>query len=96
MILSEVREVAKEDRRLRTFSDAFQQNASGLDEFQARHFVRNLVLALQAALLIRHAPADVADAFCATRLAGEGGAFGLLPSGTDAKSIIARAAPASS
>ena len=34
------------------------------DETQARALVRDLVLGLQASLLIRHAPANVADAFC--------------------------------
>jgi len=49
---------------------------------------------LQAALLIKHAPAHVADAFCAARLPGEeGGVFGLLPRGVDARAIASRAAP---
>jgi putative acyl-CoA dehydrogenase len=65
------------------------------DEAQARALVRELVLALQAALLVKHAPAYVADAFCASRLDGEGGgAFGLLPRGVDARAIVERAAPA--
>jgi putative acyl-CoA dehydrogenase len=52
------------------------------------------VLALQAALLIKHAPSAVADAFCASRLGGEGGgAFGTLPRGLDFQAIAARAAP---
>ena len=39
-----------------------------------------MALLLQAALLIRHAPPAVADAFCATRLADGGGRlFGVLP-----------------
>ena len=42
-------------------------------ESQARALARDLVLALQAALLIRHAPPFVADAFCASRLDGDGG-----------------------
>ena len=63
---------------------------------QARALVRELVLALQAALLIKHAPAAVADAFCASRLDGEGGSvFGLLPRGADLHAIAERAAPAS-
>ena len=49
---------------------------------------------LQASLLVRHAPPAVADAFCATRLAGDWGhAFGTLPSGLDAGAIIDRARP---
>ena len=49
-------------------------------------------LALQGSLLVRHAPAPVADAFCASRLGGEGGrACGTLPAGIDAKAIVDRA-----
>jgi putative acyl-CoA dehydrogenase len=65
------------------------------DESQARELVRRLVLALQAALLVRHAPAVVADAFCASRLEGDSSAFGLLPRGIDARAIVERAAPQS-
>jgi putative acyl-CoA dehydrogenase len=64
------------------------------DESQARALVRDLVLALQASLLRRHAPAAVADALCASRLAAEGGVFGTLPGGIDTRAIVARAAPA--
>ena len=41
----------------------------GHDEADARRQAQALALALQASLLIRHAPAFVADAFCASRLA---------------------------
>jgi putative acyl-CoA dehydrogenase len=65
-----------------------------LSEIQARRFVERLALALQGSLLVRHAPAAVADAFCATRLAGKGGrAFGTLPAGTDFQAILERHAP---
>ena len=65
------------------------------DEAQARALVRELILALQAALLAKHAPPAVADAFCASRLAGENGSvFGLLPRAIDAGAILERAAPA--
>jgi putative acyl-CoA dehydrogenase len=64
------------------------------DEAQARALTRDLVLALQGALLIRHAPVAVADAFCASRLGEErGGAFGVLPPGLDTRAIVERAAP---
>jgi putative acyl-CoA dehydrogenase len=63
------------------------------DEAQARVLARDLVLALQAALLVKHAPAPVADAFCAARLGGEGGAFGTLPRGLDLRTIVERAGP---
>ena len=40
------------------------------------------------------APAAVADAYCASRLAGEGGrAFGTLPPGVDMAAIVERARP---
>jgi putative acyl-CoA dehydrogenase len=52
-------------------------------------------VALQGSLLVRHAPPAVADAFCASRLAGDGGrVYGTLPGGVDASAIIDRALPA--
>jgi len=87
------------DARLKSFADRLSKRVSAPDrndEAQARALVRELVLALQAALLIEHAPAVVADAFCASRLDGVGGsALGLLPRGVDLRAIVERAAPAS-
>jgi putative acyl-CoA dehydrogenase len=49
---------------------------------------------LQASLLVRHAPAAVADAFCASRVGGDGGrAFGTLPPGVDLNAIVERHRP---
>lgn len=60
-------------------------------ENDARHVAERMTLILQGALLVRHAPAAVADVFCATRLGGEGGQlFGILPAGADVDTIIAR------
>jgi putative acyl-CoA dehydrogenase len=57
--------------------------------------VRDLIVALQGSLLIRHAPSNVSDAFCASRLDGEGApVFGLLPRGLDTRGITERAGPA--
>ncbi len=88
-----------DDARVRRFSErllARLASAERNDETQARALVRELVLALQAALMRRHAPAAVADAFCASRLdaAGGGSVFGLLPRGIDLRAILERAAPA--
>jgi putative acyl-CoA dehydrogenase len=87
------------DARLKGFADRLLKRLSAPehnDEGQARALVRELVLALQAALLIKHAPAVVADAFCASRLDGEGGSvLGLLPRGADLHAIVERAAPTS-
>ncbi len=61
---------------------------------RARELVGALALALQASLLIRTAPAAVADGFVAARL-GDGTAaghlYGALPAGVDAAAIAARA-----
>ncbi|HWF74379.1 MAG TPA: acyl-CoA dehydrogenase family protein [Solirubrobacteraceae bacterium] len=90
------------DRRLDTHitrarervSAAFAGDAGGA-QFAARRVVEDLALALQGSLLVRHAPAAVADAFCAARLGGEGGrAYGTLPAGVDAAAIVERALPA--
>ena len=65
------------------------------EEGAARRLAEMMVLALQAALLVRFAPPVVADAFCASRLDGDhGGCFGTLPAGADCRAIIDRAAPA--
>jgi putative acyl-CoA dehydrogenase len=85
------------DARLKTFADRLVKRLGAPDrndEAQARALVRELVLALQAALLIKHAPAVVADAFCASRLDGES-VLGLLPRGADLHAIVERAAPTS-
>ena len=51
-----------------------------------------MALVLQGALLVRHAPAALADAFGASRPAYRcSGRFGTLPKGVDYDAIIARA-----
>ena len=63
-------------------------------ESRARRLVERMALTLQGSLLVRHAPAAVADAFCASRLAGDwGAAFGTLPRGVDTGAVLARALP---
>ncbi|MFE9053715.1 acyl-CoA dehydrogenase family protein [Streptomyces mutabilis] len=66
----------------------------GAAEGRARRLVERLALVLQGALLVRYAPPEVADAFCAARLGGDGGAaFGTLPPTLDLASVVARARP---
>ncbi|RUR66446.1 isovaleryl-CoA dehydrogenase [Variovorax guangxiensis] len=63
-------------------------------EAEARRLAQDVALAVQAALLVQTAPAAVAGAFCASRLAGDwGNAFGTLGAGTDFDAIIQRAQP---
>ncbi|MFE0271316.1 acyl-CoA dehydrogenase family protein [Streptomyces sp. NPDC058992] len=60
-------------------------------ELRARRLVERLALVLQGSLLVRHAPPAVADAFCASRLAGDTGfAFGTLPPTADLATILDR------
>ncbi|MCD2516590.1 isovaleryl-CoA dehydrogenase [Massilia sp. G4R7] len=70
--------------------DALPQLAR--EEGAARVLAERLVLAVQASLLLRHAPGYVADAFVASRIAQEpGGAFGRLPASADCAAILGRA-----
>lgn len=63
------------------------------DPAAARRLASSLAVLLQASLLLRHAPPEVAAAFCATRLGGVGGAvFGVLPRSVPARSLVQRAA----
>jgi putative acyl-CoA dehydrogenase len=59
----------------------------------ARRLAGRMALLLQGSLLIRFAPAAVADVFCATRLDGMDGSFGALPGGLDVAAVLARATP---
>lgn len=60
-------------------------------EFRARKITERLALALQGSLLLRFGPTEVANAFCASRLAADySGAFGTLPKGVDVDAIIQR------
>lgn len=61
-------------------------------EARARRVVERLALVLQGSLLVRFAPPEVADAFCASRLGGDwGSAFGTLPHTLDLGAVVERA-----
>jgi len=81
------------DPRLDAAVVALKADLADLDdaEGRARRTVEQMALVLQGSLLVRHAPPAVADAFCASRLAGDRGlAFGTLPRGVDTAGILAR------
>ncbi len=83
---------ARLDARVRALKDRFADPSTL--ETRARRVVEDMALCLQGSLLVRHTPAAVADAFCASRLGGDGGLeYGTLPAGTDFESIIARSRP---
>ncbi|MCX4670845.1 acyl-CoA dehydrogenase family protein [Streptomyces sp. NBC_01381] len=63
-------------------------------EARARRLVERMATVLQGSLLVRYAPPEVADAFCASRLGGDwGAAFGTLPHTLDLAAVVERAAP---
>ncbi|GAA1550051.1 acyl-CoA dehydrogenase family protein [Actinomadura kijaniata] len=83
---------ARLDAAVREAKDSFTDLATA--ELRARRIAERLALVLQGSLLVRHGHPAVADAFCATRLAGDqGGAYGTLPPGLDLAPIIERATP---
>ncbi|HYQ08207.1 MAG TPA: isovaleryl-CoA dehydrogenase [Xanthobacteraceae bacterium] len=97
LLLAEIAQGAHAEPRLRNAVSRLERKLTALDwkdEAQARVIVRDLILAMQAALLLAHSPSPVAEAFCSSRLGdGPGGTFGLLPSGADLRAIVDRAAP---
>ncbi|MCZ6709357.1 MAG: acyl-CoA dehydrogenase family protein, partial [Gammaproteobacteria bacterium] len=61
-------------------------------ELRARAITELMAVTWQGALLVRHGPAAVADAFCASRLGARwSGAYGTLPAHVDFDAIIDRA-----
>ncbi|WGL50923.1 acyl-CoA dehydrogenase family protein [Nocardioides sp. BP30] len=62
-------------------------------ESSARRLAGRMAAVLQGSLLVRHAPAEVADAFCASRLgAGHDGTYGMLAGG-DLAALVQRTTP---
>jgi putative acyl-CoA dehydrogenase len=99
-LLDEISLARGSDRRLDTAIDEVAGAVRSTDpqaEVRARRTVERLAVVLQASLLVRHSPAALADAFVASRVAGEHGAtFGTLdPDAVDAAApgLLDRAAP---
>ncbi len=91
---TEVELAAGADHRLDDAVALVKKELSDADdlELRARRLVEQLALVLQGSLLVQHAPAAVADAFCATRLSRDwGGAFGTMPQGLDLQPVLERA-----
>jgi putative acyl-CoA dehydrogenase len=82
--------------RLDAYVNELKAELSNLEdiEFRARRVVERMAIALQASVLVRHGDPAVADAFCASRLAGDHGrSLGTLPSGVDTRAIVERHRP---
>jgi putative acyl-CoA dehydrogenase len=91
-IRAEVARAKGGDTRLDAHATRLDALLGAATESDARRLAEMIVLALQGALLVQFAPTIVADAFCASRLSEQHGAFGALPPGLDTRSIVARAA----
>ena len=91
---AEVELASGADSRLDDAVGRLKKELSDVDdiEFRARRVVESMALVLQGSLLVRDGDQAVADAFCASRFAGDWGiAFGTLPAGTDTSAIMDRA-----
>ncbi len=94
--ITEVGHASGEDPRLdRAIEDVLTMLAdTSTLEHSARRLAGQMAACLQGSLLVRHAPAEVADAFCATRLGTTySGTLGTLPPGTDLRAIVDRTTP---
>jgi putative acyl-CoA dehydrogenase len=102
-LLAELDLAAGGDRRLDMALGRLRQLLAGLDaatsleaQYGARRLAGLIAVVMQAALLVRHLPGPLADAFCGSRLGsgaagGPGAPFGTLPDGLDVAAIIDRA-----
>jgi putative acyl-CoA dehydrogenase len=96
MILQEIRAACGVNHHLDSFASRLEDELTDTNQLEARarRLAELLALALQGALLVQHAPPEVADAFCASRLANEPRlAFGTLPADTNFDAIIERSLP---
>ena len=93
---SEVGKARGQHRALDQWVSALQKDLSDVTdlEYRARDLVERMALAIQAALLLQHAPGFVSDAFCRSRLEVQGSRnYGNLPRGVDCAALIQRATP---
>jgi putative acyl-CoA dehydrogenase len=96
VLLAEIELAAGGDTRLDAALGRLRSELADGDEleYRARSVAGLAALCLQGSLLVRHGPPEVADAFCATRLAGDGTrAYGTLPRGVDCAAIVERHRP---
>ena len=93
--LTEVGQASGVDPAFDRAIEAFLQSLSDIDgepdrvAARARALAERMACLLQAALLLRYAPAELASAFTASRLSGAGGlSYGVLPTGCDVAAIL--------
>jgi putative acyl-CoA dehydrogenase len=93
VLMDEARDAATSEPRMKKHLNNLEKRAQSVDEGQARALARDLILALQASLLIRYSTPEVAEAFCASRLDGGPMMLGCLPANAETRAIVARASP---
>ena len=97
-LIEELRSVRGATRTYDVYTAALVDDLARPDlaEAQARELTERIALAVQAALLLNGGCLDIAEAFCASRLASAtwGRTFGTLPVGIDVTPILERALPA--
>jgi putative acyl-CoA dehydrogenase len=101
-LLQEFQTVSGKDKRLDGYLSSIQaelkeylkqslNNSGAADQGQARRLAEALALGLQAALVVRHSPAPIAEAFLASRIDGDHGyCFGTLPAEIKLNGILDR------
>ena len=92
-LLAEIRAAAPEHPALKAALARLEKEFADRSrpEARARRLVELAATALQASLMLRHADARAAEAFCASRLAGDWGhVLGTLPAATDCAALAAR------
>jgi len=97
VLTAEIAPALGKHRAFDVFVGALQKGLANPQDIEprARELMQAIALGVQASLLLRHAPAPVAEAFCASRLAPGhwGAAFGTLPANSDFATLLARAWP---
>ncbi len=91
--LAEVRLAAGSDSRLDEAIQRLERDLAEPSEEGARRLLERLAVVLQGSLLVRHGAPEVADAFCASRLAEPGGVYGTLPPNLELSAIVERHRP---
>jgi len=93
VFFAELTDAASDEPKLARVADALKRELADRTtlERRARRVVEEMALALQAALMVRHAPSHAAAAFIATRLEGDWGTcFGTLPADVDCGALLRR------
>jgi putative acyl-CoA dehydrogenase len=89
-LVAEIGRACGTNRRFDAAYDRLKDDFTDLarQEGQARRFVERLAVMLAASLMLRHEPAELSDAYVASRLEGDwGSAFGTLGTGIDTATL---------